>query len=374
MADSDRDLIQQAKHLLGGNQQALAKALAITPSAISNWLTANRIPEGSRQKLVALLEQLQRGQHPSYPPEAAPTPAPPSDVPNWPDIHHCGFWAESAWCFNYLVSPQKEGDPGDDNVWRTWNGLHASRSTTFRHYFRYQPFAGRGPDRRSAPARRYDSRPPEAELTARALPSKGEPQGFGFLKGWSPPAWEQAHLQGTRIEYLDASAELVPGSHGCGGYFVRAERSVLSQADAATTYEFVGFRPECPVKELHLVLSLPRELRGAGPMVAYLMSTDYPQYYDFASRIATNQGELDRLIEPWGRSVPVDRLRPEQLQKWDKSKSWATGWAPEDQELVRRIIELFRAEPGRDVSIATVLAPPSLTTLLMFWPLPTQRG
>jgi hypothetical protein len=193
------------------------------------------------------------------------------------------------------------------------------------------------------------------------------------LKTWSPPSWGHANLQGTRIEYLDAGAELTPGEHGCGGYFVRAERSILSHADAATTYEFVGFRPECPVKALHLVLSLPRELRGAGPMVAYLMSTDYPQYYDFASRIATNQGELDRLIEPWGRVVPVDRLRPEQLLDRDRPDAWANGWDPDDQSNVRRIVELFRAEPGRDVSIATVLAPPSLTTLLMFWPLP-QRG
>ena len=55
------------------------------------------------------------------------------------------------------------------------------------------------------------------------------------------------------------------------------------------THEFVGFRPECPVKELHLVLAAARAARS-GPDGRLLMSTDYPQYYDFASRIATNQG------------------------------------------------------------------------------------
>ena len=199
------------------------------------------------------------------------------------------------------------------------------------------------------------------------------PRGFGFLKDWSPPSWDHMQIHNAHIEYLDASAELTVGGHGCGGYFVRAHRSVMSRAEGTTTYEFVGFRAECPVKEMHLVLSLPRELRGAGPMVAYLMSTDYPQYYDFASRISTNQGELDRFIEPWGRSVPVDRLRPEQLLEWGRSDAWATGWSAEDQDTVRTITEAFQSEPGRDVSVATIANPPPLTTLLMFWPLP-HRG
>lgn len=103
-------------------------------------------------------------------------------------------------------------------------------------------------------------------------------------------------------------------------------------------------------------------------MVAYLMSTDYPQYYDFASRIATNRGELDRLIEPWGRVVPVDRLRPEQLREWAQSDAGGAGWGAEEQEIIQRFTAT--QEAGRDISIATIVNPPSLTTLLMFWPLP----
>lgn len=373
MPESDRDLIQRAKQLLGGNQQTLAKALTVTPSAISNWLAVNRIPEASRNKVLALVDQLHRGQPPGAGVEAR-VQLPGTECPNGPDVQHCGFWAESAWCFNYLVPSPISGEPADDEVWRTWNGLHATRSTTFRHYFRYQRVDRRNTEKPQGSQRKKDQVPGELPGSTRreATPS-GDLKGFGFLRSWSPPSWEHAYVQGTRIEYLDASTELSPGGHGCGGYFVKAQRSILSQADGAATYEFVGFRPECPVKELHVVLSLPRELRGAGPMVAYLMSTDYPQYYDFAARIATNQGELDRLIEPWGRAVPVDRLRREQLLDWGKSEAWAHGAGSEDREVVQKIIGSFQSEPGRDVSIATIASPPSLTTLLMFWPLP-HRG
>lgn len=374
MPESDRELIQRAKQLLGGNQKALAQGLAVTPSAISNWLAANRIPEASRAKVVTFLEQLTRNQPAGAASEAARAPAPSSEDFNRPDVQHCGFLAESAWCFNYLVPSPTADEPADDEVWRTWKGVHAIRSTTFRHYFRYLPHDGKNRDKRHDSARKHEQRRASAKGSAsKAHPANEDLRGFGFLKNWSPPSWDHAQIHNAHIEYLDASAELTPGDHGCGGYFIRAHRSVMSRAEGTTTYEFVGFRSECPVKEMHLVLSLPRELRGAGPMVAYLMSTDYPQYYDFASRISTNQGELDRLIEPWGRVVPVDRLRPEQLLEWGKSDAWAAGWGAADQDTVRKISDSFQSEPGRDVSVATIANPPPLTTLLMFWPLP-QRG
>lgn len=376
MPESDRELIQHAKQLLGGNQKALAQELTVTPSAISNWLAANRIPEASRAKVLTLLEQLSRGQPAGSRPEITRGPALSPEEWSRPDVQHCGFMADSAWCFNYLVPSPHSGEAADDEVWRTWKGVQAIRSTTFRHYFRYLLHDRRTTEKRHSQPRKGEHRPADGKHAAKAHADGADGEdlhGFGFLKSWSPPSWDHTQIHNTHIEYLDASAELTAGDHGCGGYFVRAHRSVMSRAEGSTTYEFVGFRAECPVKEMHLVLSLPRELRGAGPMVAYLMSTDYPQYYDFASRISTNQGELDRFIEPWGRVVPVDRLRPEQLLEWGKSEARTTGWSADDQATVRKITQAFQSEPGRDVSVATIANPPPLTTLLMFWPLP-QRG
>lgn len=374
MPESDRELIQRAKQSLGGNQKALAQGLAVTPSAISNWLAANRIPDASRAKVLALLDQLPRSQPMGLVAEPARASSPNLEQFNRPDVQHCGFLAESAWCFNYLVPSPIPGVPADDEVWRTWKGVQAIRSTTFRHYFRYLLHDSKTNEKQHGQPRKNGQRPADGKnVAANPHPGSDDLRGFGFLKGWSPPSWDQTQIHNTHIEYLAASTELGPGDNGCGGYFARAQRSILSRAEGTSTYEFVGFRSECPVKELHLVLSLPRALRGAGPMVAYLMSTDYPQYYDFASRISTNQGELDRLIEPWGRVVPVDRLRPEQLLEWGKSDAWEAGWDSEDQEIVRKITDAFQSQPGRDVSVATIANPPPLTTLLMFWPLP-QRG
>src|SRR5207247_1577582 len=102
----------------------------------------------------------------------------------------CGFWAESAWGFHYL-DPDREGKdrPAADDGWRTWKDLHVIRSSTFRHYFRYQPLGSR-----------YHA--------AGAHPGK-DLRGFGFLRNWNPGKnpWKDMKKLGSPVRYLSAWAD-----------------------------------------------------------------------------------------------------------------------------------------------------------------------
>ena len=171
-----RDLIQQAKHLLGAINRPPARRWQ---SPRAPFPTGSPPPDSGRIPAEAggIVEQPSAASIRASP-EAAPTLAPPSDVPNWPDIHHCGFWAESALCFNHLVSPAEGGRSGDDNVWH----LHLEWSSRQPLHNLSALFAGtshvrwkESSERRSASARRHDSRPSE-ELGLARTPVEGEPQ------------------------------------------------------------------------------------------------------------------------------------------------------------------------------------------------------
>lgn len=355
---TDTELIKQAMDLAGGiSQKALADRLGIQPSAVSNWISAERIPDQSKKKLIDFIERLRDGSfvEPSQD-FAEPVAIPPDRLRA--DADRCGYWAESAWCFNYLPSPgEADAETTDDHVTRTFNGLNVLHTTTFRHYFRYQPFGETGG-------------------------SKECSYGFGFLRDWKPNKGDRMVVDQTLVEYLGAHVELSRGRHGNGGYFVMAPDSVLCCASGSHSYEFVGFKPECPVRTANLVLSIPKSLLGFGLPVAYVVSTDYVQYYDFGARIPRYRGDLDRLIEPWGQPLRVRRLLPEQVVGNSNSArtgadepQWSLNWNDEDQEEVSRIVGQFAEEKrdeDREVYHVRAEYPPPLMTLLLFWPLPKR--
>lgn len=356
MQNRDLELIEMGKRLAGGTQQGLAEELGVTPSAVSNWVAQGRVPSASRDRLVALVR---RHGHEALTQEDRSAMVvdgevkPPDHLSA--DAERCGFWAESAWCFNYIVDPDRPDDNAlTDEVWRAWKNLRVTRPTMFRHYFRYQPFEG-GTDAGAKPDEQADR------------------FGFGYLKSWPPVDWSRARVAQTTVNYLGAHVHLEPGHHGSGGYFVRARQSVLRWAEDDTVFEFVGFKPECPVQRVHLVLSIPKRLRAPGLLAAFRMATDYPQYYDFAERIVANQGHLADIVEPWGRDLTSEIKRlPQRLLGSDGVaglEGWEAGWSDEERVLVQDLTNKFSPSEDRDVFIVTDHDPPPLATLLMFWPL-----
>jgi hypothetical protein len=363
MINRDLELIEAAKQLTGGTQHRLAEELGVRPSAISNWVTQGRIPPASRDRLLELMRRPAQGaDNPLFDriheavAELSETITEPNVKPPQrlsADAERCGFWAESAWCFNYIIDPG--GDVAlTDEVWRSWKHMRATRHTIFRHYFRYEP------------------RDQSTASEGATKEEEGDHFGFGFLKGWQTAPWSR----GKGADYLTGHVHLNSGVYGSGGYFVRARNSVERCAKDKTPFEFVGFRPECPVHEVHLVLSIPKRLRAPGLLAAFQMATDYPQYYEFAERIVANQGRLDDIVAPWGRDLTSDikRLSRQRLGSDGELAlgEWAAGWPQEGRELVDDLVKKFSHSEDRDVFIVSDRNPAPLATLLLFWPLPKR--
>jgi transcriptional regulator with XRE-family HTH domain len=345
MSNTDIELIEELRGLAGGTQQLLADALEVTPSAISNWVSAKRVPEGSRTRLLRLRERLQNsGDQPdsSFSHSEAPERL-------RPDTDCCGFWAKSAWSFHYLCDTDDSNTAVDDEIWRTWNSVRVSHHTTFRHHTRFKP----------------------AGNWSAQIDEERDRFGIGFLKDWKPKEWKAADSNETQV-YMTASADLAPGPPTSGGYFVRARKSVARWASTAHAYEFVTFKPECPVETAHLVLSIPRSILGNGPKLAYRVALEYSQFYDIAAAVQSDSGELDRLIEPWGRVLPVQRMRPEVIPGCDRKDGhhWADDWNG-DEGLGKELAAKFAPSADRETYIVSDDSPIALGTLLLFWPMPT---
>jgi hypothetical protein len=346
--NSDLHLIEELRNRLG-TQQALGERLGVSASAISNWISAQRIPPGSKTRLIQLRDELLSPAGAGLPDRSLVEPPPALRT----DAERCGYWARSAWSFHYLCEPNSpRASAITDEIWRTWNDVHVNRYSTFRHHTRFRPF-GKLP--------RDDEESSDQDRS-----------GFGFLERWRPGPWTKASFsEGTQVN-MAAAAALEPGQITSGGYFARAYESVVRWADPKqSTYEFVTFKSECPTERSHLVLSIPRSLRGTGPTVAYRVALEHSQLYDVAGAIQSDSGELDQIIEPWGRVLPVQRLRPEMLQSAARAdQSWSAAWS--DLDLAERVVRRFTPNDERDVYIVSDDDPVPLATLVLFWPLPNQ--
>jgi hypothetical protein len=346
---SDLELIEELRVQLG-TQQMLAERIGVSASAISNWIAAQRVPPGSKTRLLQLRDDLLN--------HAGSLQQPNKTLPEPPvalrvDAERCGYWAKSAWSFHYLCEPKSpRASAITDELWRTWNSVHVSRYSTFRHYTRFRPFG-------TLPSDDDTSLDPDR-------------YGVGFLDKWRPGPWTGASLsEGTQVN-MAAAATLEPGHVSSGAYFARARDSVVRWADPnRSAYEFVTFKPECPAERTHLVLSIPRSLRGNGPTVAYRVALEYSQLYDVAGAIQSDSGELDQIVEPWGRVLPVQRLRPEMLHATSRDdRAWSTAWT--NTEFAEKVVNRFAPSEERDVYIVTDDDPVPLATLVLFWPLPNQ--
>lgn len=340
MESTDLELIDELRGLVGGTQLQLAERIGVKPSAISNWLAAKRVPHGSKERLLKLREELRNPEQSSKETRAD------THIPDRlrSDAECCGFWGKSAWAFHYLREPEDPMNTAvDDDVWRTWNSVEVTQHSTFRHNSRYRPFADSA-----------DLDPPEC-------------RGLGFLSGWRPDRWTEAHLSGGTQLHMAASADLEPTKSISGGYYLRARNSGMRWSTDEDSYEFVTFKAECPVESTHLVLSVPRSLIGHGLKVGYRVAMEYSQFYDIAKAIQSDTGELDRTIEPWGRVLPVQRMKPETIDAW--AKDWGSGSSDE----IQKIASLFAPSQDRDVYIVSDASPIPLATLLLFWPLPRKE-
>jgi hypothetical protein len=196
------------------------------------------------------------------------------------------------------------------------------------------------------------------------------------MKGWRATDWSTVQSGSTMANYLGAYAELSPGYQGSGGYFVRARNSTQRWATSEMPYEFAGFNPACPIVDnVNLVLSIPKRLRGPGLLAAFRMATDFPLYHGFASQIIDRQGALQDLVAPWGRELEYKTLRSEMLseEQFRGMQGFAANWPGNDLQIVRTIVDRYIPTSDRDVFIVTDPDPPSLATLLIFWPLPRHR-
>lgn len=345
--NSDLDLIEELKLQLG-TQQLLAERINVSASAISNWIAAQRVPPASKTRLLRLKDELMNTVAGS--PRVSIPPPPSLQV----DAERCGYWAKSAWSFHYICEPSSARSGAvTDEMWCTWNSVHVSRYSTFRHYTRFRPFGALPSDAASS-----------------ADPDR---YGAGFLEKWHPGPWTEANFsKGTQV-HMAASATLEPGQIASGAYFARARDSVVRWADPKrSAYEFVMFKAECPAERVNLVLSIPKSLRGTGPTVAYRVALEYSQLYDVAGAIQSDSGELDQIVEPWGRVLPAQRLRPDLLHgPLRDDRTWSTGW--ENEAFIQRVVTRFAPSEERDVYVVTDDDPVPLATLVLLWPLPNPE-